>query len=72
MPEKFDLLKGQLLDSGIFTADILKVLFFLAVKYFNALLTVPTIYLSFAFDSGCYISDISQNRGKKKSPNLMN
>lgn len=24
MPEKFDLLKGQLLDSGIFTADILK------------------------------------------------
>ena len=27
-PEKFDLLKGQLIDSGITTADILKVLFF--------------------------------------------
>lgn len=27
-PEKFDLLKGQLIDSGITTADILKVNFF--------------------------------------------
>ena len=27
-PEKFDLLKGQLIDSGLTTADILKVLFF--------------------------------------------
>lgn len=26
-PEKFDLLKGQLIDSGITTADILKVLY---------------------------------------------
>ena len=41
-PEKFDLLKGQLLDSGITTADILKVWFFLAVNYFDTLLNVPS------------------------------
>ena len=31
-PEKFDLLKGQLIDSGITTADILKVSLFLDMQ----------------------------------------
>lgn len=32
-PEKFDLLKGQLVDSGITSADILKVVIFLLLSY---------------------------------------
>lgn len=33
-PEKFDLLKGQLIDSGITSADILKVNFILLISIF--------------------------------------
>lgn len=46
-PEKFDLLKGQLVDSGITSADILKVVIFLLLTYdlINSILVGSSLVL---------------------------
>lgn len=41
-PEKFDLLKGQLIDSGITTADILKVNNLSVSVYFVSLIAASS------------------------------
>lgn len=54
-PEKFDLLKGQLIDSGITSADILKVHFIFCLKYFS----ITSLFLiDFVGNAGSYITDI--------------
>jgi translation initiation factor 4G len=58
-PEKFDLLKGQLIEAGITTADILKVCLFLVLYILLSLmLSFLAINLLSPVYSGCYFSYI--------------